>query len=265
MAGWFEVREFDDGVVGIGEPGHEEDVKSYLVRGRDVTLLFDTGTGIGDLRAEIDRLTSGPALVVNSHNHWDHIGNDHQFERRWIHRLGGPGLAAGVPRERVLRFAAPERFSAPPPADFDLDTFTIPGVMAERLLDEGDVVDLGDRRFTVVHTPGHSPDGITLVDEGSGVALVGDAVYAGTLYGHLPGSDPTAYRRTLRRLAELAGSLTAVYPSHDSYPLPPRFLRDVHAGYEEVWVGREPDAVAGGVVRHQFAGFAVLLAEGWRG
>ena len=72
-----------------------------------------------------------------------------------------------------------------------------------RPLGEGDVIDLGDRRFRVLHLPGHSPDSIGLLDEKSGVFFSGDAIYDDGLIDDLPDSDREAYRSTMARILEL--------------------------------------------------------------
>jgi glyoxylase-like metal-dependent hydrolase (beta-lactamase superfamily II) len=262
---WFEVRHFDHGVVGIGEPGHDENVKSFLVLGDDRALLFDTGMGIGNIKRVVDEITAKPVLVVNSHGHWDHVGDDWRFERIWIHEAEADDLKRGVPNSRTRRFLAPERFTSGVPDWIDIDTFAIPGVPPEHTLSGGERIDLGGREFLVINTPGHSPGGITLVEEKTGVALVGDAVYAGALYAHLDHSDPRVYRQTLKTLADLAPNLSTIYPCHNDYPLPPSFLVDVHEGYESIWNGRAPDGVTDGVERYTFDGYSVLLRETWRG
>lgn len=261
---WFEVREFSDGIIGIGEPAHEEDVKSYLILGRDLAILFDTGMGIGNIKRVVDRYVKTPVLVVNSHAHWDHIGDDWRFERVWVHEAEADDLRRTVPVERTRRFLQPNRFIGPCPDWIDPERFTILGVEPDRTLEGGERIDLGGRELLVVATPGHSPGGITLVDEKAGVALVGDAVYAGALYAHLDGSDPAAYLDTLARLADLAPALHTVYPSHNDYPLDASFLIGVRAGYRSIWGGGMPDEVVDGVERYQFQKFSVLLREGWR-
>ena len=70
-------------------------------------------------------------------------------------------------------------------------------------LAEGDIVDLGDRRFRVLHLPGHSPDSIGLLDERDGIFFSGDAIYDDTLIDDLPDSDRAAYRATMARIIEL--------------------------------------------------------------
>ena len=64
-------------------------------------------------------------------------------------------------------------------------------------------MDLGDRRFTVLALPGHSPDSIGLLDEADGLLFSGDAIYVDELVDDLPGSDRAAYRRTMERLLRL--------------------------------------------------------------
>ena len=60
-------------------------------------------------------------------------------------------------------------------------------------LDEGDRIDLGDRSFTVLHLPGHSPGGIGLLDEMDGLFLSGDAIYDDDILDDLPGASIPDY------------------------------------------------------------------------
>ena len=53
----------------------------YLVTGRDRALLVDTGTGLGDLRGEVERRISVPYDVVITHVHRDHFGGAGAFDR----------------------------------------------------------------------------------------------------------------------------------------------------------------------------------------
>ena len=89
----------------------------------------------------------------------------------------------------------------------------------DRLLADGDVVDLGDRAFEVLHLPGHSPGSIGLWEEATGVLFSGDAVYDGPLLDELDDSDVEAYVATMRRLRELP--VTVVHAGHE-----PSFGRD---------------------------------------
>jgi glyoxylase-like metal-dependent hydrolase (beta-lactamase superfamily II) len=72
-----------------------------------------------------------------------------------------------------------------------------------RLVEDGDIVDLGDRRFEVIHTPGHSPGGIALFERASGILFSGDIVYDGPLVEDLAHSSAVDYVRSMERLLRL--------------------------------------------------------------
>jgi len=86
-------------------------------------------------------------------------------------------------------------------------------VPVTRILDEGDVIDLGDRAFEVLHLPGHSPGSIGLWDAASGTLFSGDAVYDGPLLDQIDGSDIDDYIATMQRLRELP--VTVVHGGHE--------------------------------------------------
>jgi glyoxylase-like metal-dependent hydrolase (beta-lactamase superfamily II) len=67
------------------------------------------------------------------------------------------------------------------PAGWKTKAYRVMPAPAERLLEAGDVIDLGDRTFEVVHTPGHSPGGIGLFEKKTCIFLSGDIVYDGPL------------------------------------------------------------------------------------
>ena len=83
VAPWFEVYRVAAGTFALLEPSHYEEVISYLILGSDRAVLFDTGMGIGDIQAEAQRLTGLPVIVVNSHCHYDHIGDNYRYGEIW--------------------------------------------------------------------------------------------------------------------------------------------------------------------------------------
>ena len=74
---------------------------------------------------------------------------------------------------------------------------------ATQLLEDGDVIDLGDRAFAVLHLPGHSPGSIALWEAASGILFSGDTVYDGPLVDDCYHSVVADYLTSLERLRRL--------------------------------------------------------------
>ena len=207
MDGWFEKRTVDASTTMLTEPFVHDYMRANIwhVRGRDLDLVIDTGMGICPLMPEIDTPAGKPLLAVATHIHLDHVGSLNEFAER-----AGPAQSADefgrmddsvtyADEFRVLEGAV----SKLPRPGWKAADYRIEPAPLTRILDEGDVVDLGDRRFSVLHLPGHSPDSIALFDERDGTFFSGDAIYDDTLLDDLPDSDRAAYRGTMRRLLDL--------------------------------------------------------------
>ena len=115
--------------------------------------------------------------------------------------------------ERAGYSIAPCFVTALPHGDFNLSQFKCPAAPATRLVQEGDVIDLGDRVFEILHLPGHSPGSIGLWEAATQILFSGDAVYDGPLLDEIPGSDIPDYLQTMRRLETLPARV--VHAGHD--------------------------------------------------
>ena len=261
--GWFDVRESDPGIFTIGEPLHQEDVKSNLIVGAERALLLDTGTGAGDIRQVVERLTDRPVFVVNSHAHWDHIGGNRRFDEIWIHEAEADRLRRGVGNERLRRAFAPDQLRGPLPAGFDIETIAFPPTPPNGLLQGGEAFNLGGRTLEVIHCPGHSLGGIALLDADEGILFSTDVAYPDALYAFGNDADLVAYHASLARLATLTPVLRTVYPSHGASPMDPAMLPAMRDALAAILGGREPDGMrAEGIASHSFEGFSVLVPAG---
>ena len=232
---WFSVERLTCGVTLFSEPHVHEFLRAniWLVEGRERDLVVDAGNGVGDLSAALATRRSRPGkplIAVLTHAHPDHQGSLWQFEERLAHRLEvaelerptitRPLLAASYPQE-VHETMADEGLALPqtlidalPQAGFDPASFTLVPCSPTLLVAEGDSVDLGDRAFRVLHLPGHSPGGVGLFEEASGLLFSGDVVYDGALLDDLPGANIKDYVRTMQRLCELP--VDTVHAGHDA-------------------------------------------------
>jgi glyoxylase-like metal-dependent hydrolase (beta-lactamase superfamily II) len=115
---------------------------------------------------------------------------------------------------RASGYELPETLvTAVPHEGYDLAGYRVEPSPATRLVDEGDVIDLGDRTFEVLHLPGHSPGSMGLWEEASGTLFSGDAVYDGPLLDMLPESNVAHYVETMTRLRDLP--VAVVHAGHE--------------------------------------------------
>jgi glyoxylase-like metal-dependent hydrolase (beta-lactamase superfamily II) len=261
---WFDVSKYDDEVVAIAEPGHIEDVKAYLVLGSERSLLVDSCVGLENIVPVVEQFTSGPVILVNTHGHLDHIGNNWRFQSRWVHPADVERVREGVSNERLGRFLKREAFSRTLPPGLDPATYYTPGTEPTGTVDEGDLFELGNRTLRVLHTPGHTPGCISLVDESTGSLFCGDIIHEGAMFAHYDGGWAHEYRDSVRRLAQLAPHVKNVYPGHSNYPIAPSRILDVEQAFDEIWNGREPDVHEDGLFRFYFEPFSLTLRETWR-
>jgi len=203
---WYRTRAVGDGVTHIDEPHILAFYRCNIwhVRGRERDLLVDSGMGVVSLRSQIPLLTEKPVVAVASHTHFDHIGAHHEFEERWVHRAEA-ALLAHPTRTATLAdpYVSDEIFTRLPPAPYTSTAYAVRAAPATRLLEDGDVMDLGDRVLEVMHTPGHSPGGIALWEAATGILFSGDIVYDGPLIEDTYHSDPDDYIASMKRLYEI--------------------------------------------------------------
>ena len=204
---WFSSIPAGDGVTMLTEPHVHDYMRANLwhVRGSELDLVIDTGMGLAPLMPQLDLKPGKPVLAVATHVHLDHVGSLHEFADR-----AGPRQEAALfdtmPEEATYAYMFREladAVSAAPGSGWDIARYRISPAPLTRVLDEGDIVDLGSRRFRVLHLPGHSPGSIGLLDEQDGTFFSGDAIHGSTLIDDLPDSDREAYRRTMERIRTL--------------------------------------------------------------
>lgn len=142
--------------------------------------------------------------LLETHAHADHLSAGHYLHER-----------TGVPVAIGRRIAEVQKTFA---ALFELDDVTGDGSEFDRLVDEGDVLELGDMQIRVLHTPGHTPACVTYVV--GDAAFVGDTLFMpdyGTARSDFPGGSAQDLYRSIRRILALAPE-TRVFVGHDYLP-----------------------------------------------
>ncbi len=162
--------------------------------------IVDPGDEPRRLLAVLARLGLGLDVIVATHAHFDHVG----AVRPLVEATGAPFLlfeselpVLEVAADRAALFGI--TIAAPPVPD--------------RLLREGEVLDLAGRPYRVVHTPGHSPGHMCLL--GEGLAFVGDVIFQGSIgRTDLPGGDYETLIRSIATHLLVLPDATVLYNGH---------------------------------------------------
>lgn len=166
-------------------------------------IIIDPGDEAGIILEKVSSLKFDIKFVVLTHGHIDHIGALKVIKEATdaeivIHAddakslRGKGGLIMGM---LISGLSYPE----PPPPD--------------RLLKDGDSLDISDLQFKVVHTPGHTPGGICLV--GEGLVFSGDTLFnCGIGRTDLPGGSYDQLIRSIHTKLMVLPDSTVVYPGH---------------------------------------------------
>lgn len=185
------------GIIGVdtGMVGQRELNAVYILTGSEPTLVeAGPGADLPVVTEALGRAGLAPrdlAHVVVTHIHVDHAGATGALTQRypqatvWVHERGAPHL---VDPTRLVASTArtygEERMRA-----FYGETLPVAPERIRTVVD-GDEIRLGDRRLSVLHTPGHASHHVALHDSASGAVFTGEAIGS-----HLPWAD--AYRPAL--------------------------------------------------------------------
>ena len=174
----------------------------YLLfgEGGGEALAIDPGGAVDEIVAFLRERRLRLAAIVNTHGHFDHVSGNRALREA----TGAPLLMHRADALLAARAGALALFVRRTGED---------SPAPDRLLDEGDCVRAGGIALRVIHTPGHTPGGITLA--AGGAAFCGDLLFAGApgLTG-LPGCDPELLFASIReRIFTLPGE-TVLYPGH---------------------------------------------------
>jgi glyoxylase-like metal-dependent hydrolase (beta-lactamase superfamily II) len=139
--------------------------------------------------------------LINTHGHWDHIADDTE-----IVRLTSAKVA--IHQKDVPLLENPKSVL------YDLP-FRIEGVKPDIVLNDGDVIEVGNLRLTVIHTPGHTLGSICLYEENEKVLFSGDTLFAGTIgRTDLPGGSFEDIIKSIQERLFVLDDDVVVYPGH---------------------------------------------------
>lgn len=231
--GWFTVEKIDGETFAISEYRHWEEPHSYLLLGKKMGALIDTGLGVANIPKIVDGITQLPLMVMTTHVHWDHIGGHKYFKNTGVHEAEEKWLSGQFP---LPLKTVKENLTCHPcdfPPDFRIEDYRIPQVVPQWVFRDGDCLDLGGRRLQVVHTPGHSPGHCCFYEPERHYLYSGDLLYSGCLDAFYPTTDPRLFWKSVKKVQKL--DVDRILPGHHTLALPADFPRKVDAGFHEIW------------------------------
>ena len=216
------ATEIGKGIVQLDAPFDGVPLMLYVIDGGTELAIVDSGISstpdrqIAPYFAEIGR---APDWLVNTHAHVDHYGGNgrmqqlypdlriaaHEIDARWI--------------EDIKRHIGEFYHEMPDDWFFDdggagFATMFTGNTAVDRRLGDDDTLTIGNRRFEVIRTSGHSPGHITLFERDTTIAICGDvalgwgpAVFGGTPKAPAVFTDPDAYLDGARRILALDASI----------------------------------------------------------
>jgi glyoxylase-like metal-dependent hydrolase (beta-lactamase superfamily II) len=257
---WFEVYKPTPGVFAIYEPHQAEEVISYLIVGEKHAMLFDTGMGMSDIKKVTAELTSLPIIVLNSHTHDDHVGDNWEFETIFAMNTDFTRKNAQGSREDAQAEVTPDQICGTLPRGFDPRTYVTRPWKITHYTHDGDHFDLGGRNLEVIATPGHTPDAISLIDRGNGLLFTGDTYYPAPIWLFRPETDLDAYAASIRRLAALSPQIKLVLGAHNIPVASPAILSRLVTAFDVVRAGKvTPTADSPGKVLYKVGDISFLM------
>ncbi len=162
-------------------------------------MIVDPGDKAKEILKKVEDLQLDIKLIALTHGHIDHIGALKKIKEATGAEVAIHADDAKSLRKQPLTIMLGLFYPIPPPPD--------------RLLKDGDSIEVGDLHFAVLHTPGHTPGGICLL--GEGVVFSGDTLFNYSVgRADLPGGNESRLMNSIQTRLMTLPDETIVYPGH---------------------------------------------------
>jgi len=258
---WFEVYKITENTYAIYEPYQFDEAISYLVIGEQKAALIDTGTGLGNIKRVTAELTGLPVFVINTHTHWDHIGGNYLFAEVscFDHPECIEKMTSGVANEQLRPSITGDSIWKVLPDGIDAATWAIPPVKPTSLLQDGEIIELGERGLEIIHTPGHSPGSVCLLDKKKRLLFTGDTYYPGPLYAHPEDVNIQDYIASMIKLTGRVSEYDFLCAGHNSPWVASEVIPRVAQAFCDIMAGQGDYEEDQGLRRYYFEGFDILI------
>lgn len=176
-------------------------VRFFLLKGSEKALLIDTGMTIHHAKEIAEALAGLPVILLNTHADRDHIGCNEEFESFYMHPADEEQYRKSGKSGRIVP------------------------------VQDGDVIDLGNRKLKIIHLPGHTPGSVAVLDIHHRVLISGDPIQE---HGHIfmfgAHRNMEDYIQSLEKLDRMTADFDEIWPSHADIPIYPGCIGKLHDG-----------------------------------
>ncbi len=178
------------------------DVNCYILAQKENSqaIIIDPGAQARKISKVLDKYKLTPAFIINTHGHYDHIGADNELNVPiYVHKLDAPLLKDAMLNMSGL-FALPYAVKS-----------------AIKLLEDDQLIELDGIQLKVLHTPGHTAGGITLLLQKpvNKIAFTGDTLFCrGIGRSDLAGGDEAVLIKSIKGKLFTLPDDTKIYPGH---------------------------------------------------
>ncbi|NLD22330.1 MAG: MBL fold metallo-hydrolase [Bacteroidales bacterium] len=169
-------------------------------------VIIDPGCYTDSEKSRVEEYISKegllPEAIFLTHAHFDHVFALNYFAKKWnipvyMHQNDFPLLDLAEAYCRVFNYQ-----------------FDKPVNLRYIFVEDSQAINIGDLKFVVLHTPGHSSGGVCYMEEKEKLLFTGDTLFCGSVgRSDFEGSNPVSLEKSLARLSQLDGDLK-VYPGH---------------------------------------------------
>lgn len=184
-------------------------VRGFLLTGTEKAVLIDTCASSAEAKALAEAATALPLILVNTHGDGDHVAGNGAFEAFYMHEADyvNCNVAARCPDSRLIP------------------------------LQDGDVIDAGERPLEIIAIPGHTYGSVAILDRNARVLYTGDSVQDGHIYMFGAHRQPEAFAASLEKLIAMEARYDCLRAAHGTPELPAAFVHTVARAWQQVCNG----------------------------
>lgn len=231
-----EILKMDNHTWVISEGTGRGRTHCYLLEGDDLAVIIDTGLNVIDIKGITQSITSKNVHVINTHGHFDHISNNHQFNKVYMHPKDKPVFLDHSSYETRYKFFTARykdkgwlKWLIYFPFIYNnlKKQCNIPKQHDYFPVYDGMTIDLGKRELKIIETPGHTLGSICILDVGARRLYTGDTLCEDAVLLHFDHSaSVNTFLESLQKLKDMSNFYDKIYAGHQKIPLEIDLLND---------------------------------------